>query len=200
MISFTAFFHLTSSLLNDPNLDNIVTKAVFECDHKAAFGIAVVAQNRNSSGIDNNFNFVKAYGYQNISAKKLANSQTLFCIGSLTKHITATLVLHLLHELRLRGSRWAMIAILFQQTSWSRRNIAQNVLGVVKSRFSIGSPVTVCACTTPFISLAVKKEWFTKKLGSTWISPFLSEFCSAVWEAPTLEENSNLRTCWITSH
>lgn len=95
----------TDAFSTEDDLERMVSNVMTECGHEAGLGVAVVARNRKGSGLANNFLYANGFGMKDIYKNVKADSQTLFCIGSLTKHFTSILVLHLIDLLKDKGHK-----------------------------------------------------------------------------------------------
>ncbi|XP_055334001.1 uncharacterized protein LOC129585372 isoform X2 [Paramacrobiotus metropolitanus] len=96
----------SKSVLHD--IDVIIKEEMSAChlDRKFGYGVAVIAKNYIGKGIRRDVTFTSGYGYRDLDKKTYADANTMFCIGSISKHITATLLVHLLDLLQERGHRY----------------------------------------------------------------------------------------------
>ncbi|XP_055346266.1 uncharacterized protein LOC129593817 [Paramacrobiotus metropolitanus] len=106
LLTLVMVWHCTKCVIHSKkDVDAIVEAEISNCQHKAGLGVVVVSRNNNGRGIAQNLSYTKAFGFKNIEEKTLADEDTMFCIGSLTKHFTTTLILHLLELMQKKGYR-----------------------------------------------------------------------------------------------
>ena len=86
--------------ISNAQIHRVIQSATKECRNVAGLGVAVVSRKPMPNGSAANVTFTKGYGLRSVEDGIPADDKTFLCIGSLTKHITATLLVHLLHLLR----------------------------------------------------------------------------------------------------
>ena len=93
-------------LTQTDQLDDLLER-VQKCNNIPALGFAVVASNQETrSTFVKDLAYARAYGgpYGSpVGVNAAPSNRTMFCVGSITKHVTAILVLHLLELLQKRG-------------------------------------------------------------------------------------------------
>ncbi|XP_055333902.1 uncharacterized protein LOC129585296 isoform X2 [Paramacrobiotus metropolitanus] len=115
-IAVGLFYRVCSddSVLDAANLTYQITSMVDEelaaCNQTSGgFGVAVIAKNRvGSSRLTRNLIYAKGFNYKDLENNIRADENTLFCIGSVTKHVTATLLVHVLDLLKEKGYRYSL--------------------------------------------------------------------------------------------
>ncbi|OQV17301.1 hypothetical protein BV898_08551 [Hypsibius exemplaris] len=108
---------LARLLTSTAELDDLLDRAQ-RCNNIPALGFAVTALNQDGkTAFSKDLIYARTYGPKPVgpvppSAATPMSNRTMYCVGSITKHVTAILVLHLLELLQSRGHNYTVKSLL----------------------------------------------------------------------------------------